>query len=63
MAEGFPDDPVRIHWSFTDPSSATGDTQTQLKLFRRVRDEIQGRIRTLITLARRDRAEVVRSSA
>jgi arsenate reductase len=52
----FPDDPVRIHWSFTDPSSANGDTEAQLRVFRRVRDDIQGRIRTLITLARRDRA-------
>ncbi|HUJ13067.1 MAG TPA: arsenate reductase ArsC [Thermoanaerobaculia bacterium] len=50
----FPDDPVRIHWSFNDPSAATGDQPARLEVFRRVRDEIQGRIRTLVTLAERD---------
>jgi arsenate reductase len=49
----FPSDPERIQWSITDPSSVAGDETARLKVFRRVRDEIQGRIRTLITLAER----------
>jgi arsenate reductase len=39
-----PDDPSRIHWSFDDPSAATGDHDAKLVMFRRVRDEIQDRV-------------------
>ena len=41
----FPGKTVRIHWSFDDPAAATGDPQTQLAVFRRVRDEIEERLR------------------
>jgi arsenate reductase (thioredoxin) len=34
----------RLHWSFEDPSQATGTAEERLKLFRRVRDEIRERI-------------------
>ncbi len=34
----------RLHWSFEDPSRATGSEATRLAVFRRVRDEIEGRI-------------------
>jgi arsenate reductase len=40
----FPGRAERLHWSFDDPAEATGDQESQLKLFRRVRDEIKARL-------------------
>ena len=34
----------RLHWSFEDPSRATGDAEQQLAVFRRVRDQIHDRL-------------------
>ena len=34
-----------LHWSFDDPSAATGTGEERLMVFRRVRDEIGSRIR------------------
>ena len=34
----------RLHWSFEDPSRATGDEAQRLAVFRRVRDKIQERL-------------------
>jgi len=34
----------RLHWSFDDPSRATGDEAQRLGVFRRVRDQIQERL-------------------
>ncbi len=34
----------RRHWSFDDPSRATGTEDEQLAVYRRVRDEIRARI-------------------
>ena len=34
----------RLHWSFEDPSRATGSEEQRLAVFRRVRDEIQARV-------------------
>ena len=34
----------RLHWSFEDPSRATGGEEARLAVFRRVRDEIEARI-------------------
>jgi arsenate reductase (thioredoxin) len=34
----------RLHWSFEDPSQATGSEDERLKVFQRVRDEIRERI-------------------
>jgi arsenate reductase len=36
---------TRLHWSFEDPSQATGSEARRLEIFRRVRDQIQGRVR------------------
>jgi arsenate reductase len=47
----FPGDTKRIHWSFDDPSAATGDDEHRLKAFRRVREEITQRLRILTNLA------------
>jgi arsenate reductase (thioredoxin) len=35
---------TRLHWSFEDPSRATGSEETRLAVFRRVRDQIEARI-------------------
>jgi arsenate reductase len=35
----------RLHWSFQDPSRAEGSEEKRLEVFRKVRDEIQARIR------------------
>jgi len=40
----FPAKTTRLHWSFDDPSAAEGSEADRLKVFRRVRDEINGRI-------------------
>jgi arsenate reductase len=40
----FPDAKNRLHWSFRDPSRATGSEEEHLEVFREVRDEIRGRI-------------------
>jgi arsenate reductase len=40
----FPWRTTRLHWSFEDPSRAPGSETEQLPVFRRVRDEIAGRL-------------------
>jgi arsenate reductase (thioredoxin) len=42
----FPGGAQRLHWSFEDPSAATGSEEDRLAVFRRVREEILERIRT-----------------
>jgi arsenate reductase (thioredoxin) len=42
----FPGATRRLHWSFDDPSAATGSEERRLAAFRRVRDEIRARIET-----------------
>jgi arsenate reductase (thioredoxin) len=41
----FPRTVRRLHWSFEDPSRATGTEDERLQVFRRIRDEISARIR------------------
>jgi arsenate reductase len=41
----FPERTTRLHWSFDDPSLATGTEQDRLETFRQVRDQIIVRIR------------------
>lgn len=43
----FPGQTQRIHWSFQDPAAAQGDNEARLDVFRRVRDEIRSRLKTL----------------
>jgi arsenate reductase len=38
----------RLHWSFPDPSRATGSEEEQLAVYREVRDAIATRIRELV---------------
>lgn len=40
----FPGAKRRRHWSFPDPSKATGSTEEQMAVYRRVRDDIRARI-------------------
>lgn len=40
----FPGAARRLHWSFDDPSRATGTDEEQLAVYRRVRNEIRARI-------------------
>ena len=44
----FPGNTKRLHWSFEDPAAAEGDEQARLAVFRRVRDEIQQRLRLFV---------------
>ena len=44
----FPAKCSRLHWSFEDPSQATGSDEQRLTVFRRVRDQIERRIRDWI---------------
>lgn len=44
----FPGKTKRIHWSFDDPAAAEGDEAHRLAVFRRVRDEIKGRLREFV---------------
>jgi arsenate reductase (thioredoxin) len=41
----FPGRTTRLHWSFEDPSAATGNEAERLAVFRRVRDAIAARLR------------------
>lgn len=45
----FPGGTQRIHWSFDDPTAATGTDEDRLRTFREVRDEIQQRLRMFVT--------------
>lgn len=40
----FPGAENRLHWSFEDPSGATGDDEQRRAMYRRVRDGIRARI-------------------
>ena len=40
----FPGAKRRLHWSFPDPSKATGTREEQLAVYRQVRDDIQAHI-------------------
>jgi arsenate reductase len=40
----FPNKSNRLHWSFPDPSRATGSEKQRLDVFRTVRDQIKDRL-------------------
>jgi arsenate reductase len=48
----FPGGRVRDHWSFEDPSKATGTPDEQLAVYRRVRDQIAARVRGFVASTR-----------
>ena len=43
----FPGKTERIHWSVEDPAADKGDEQAKLTVYRRVRDELRERLKTL----------------
>jgi len=43
----FPGKTQRIHWSFEDPAAVQGDKSIRLAAFRRIREEIRERFKTL----------------
>lgn len=45
----FPGAKTMLHWSFDDPSAATGSDEERLQEFRRVRDQIAERLRQFAT--------------
>ncbi|MBE3558582.1 MAG: ArsR family transcriptional regulator [Ktedonobacteraceae bacterium] len=53
----FPDDPLRIHWSFPDPASLTGPEEEQYHTFEQIGLQLTNRIRLLITLLERERRQ------
>jgi len=44
----FPGKTQRLHWSFDDPAAAQGDEAARLAVFRRIRDEIENRLREFV---------------
>lgn len=44
----FPNATYRLGWAFDDPAAATGSEEDRLAVFRRVRDEIDGRIQAWV---------------
>ncbi len=49
----FPGDPERIHWSFDDPSAATGSEEERLKAFRDVRNLLNMRLQNWLLAVNR----------
>lgn len=39
----------RMHWNFDDPRAVTGSDEERLRVFRRIRNEIEERLRTFAT--------------
>ena len=49
----FPGARQQLHWSIPDPAEVDGDEASRLAAFRRVRDDLDGRIREFIAGAER----------
>ncbi|MFI4876930.1 MAG: arsenate reductase ArsC [Blastopirellula sp. JB062] len=47
----FPGAQQTLHWPFDDPADAAGDDEEKMVMFRRVRDEIQAKIKNYLTTA------------
>jgi len=54
----FPGVAKRIHWSFDDPAEATGSESEILDVFRRVRDEIRGRLTEFVEQSAKSRPSI-----
>lgn len=50
----FPGTPARIHWSFPDPSAATGTEEERFRAFQRVRDDITHALEAWVRTVDRD---------
>ena len=51
----FPGAAQRLHWSFPDPSRATGSEEEQLAVYRQVREAIGERVRAYVARVERSR--------
>jgi arsenate reductase len=47
----FPGAPERVHWSLADPAAVSGTREEKLAAFRRVRDELERRVRLFVSSA------------
>jgi arsenate reductase (thioredoxin) len=47
----FPGTPEHVHWSLADPAAVAGTREEKLAAFRRVRDELESRIRLFVSSA------------
>lgn len=47
----FPGTHKKLHWSFEDPATVVGSEEQRLAEFRRVRDEISGKVREFVKTA------------
>jgi arsenate reductase len=47
----FPGAPRRIHWSLPDPAASGGTYEEKLEVFRRVRNELEARLRAFLAAA------------
>jgi arsenate reductase len=54
----FPGAERSAHWSFDDPADATGSERERLVVFRRVRDEINARVKMFVLAGGRADVEV-----
>jgi arsenate reductase len=52
----FPGAENTLHWGFDDPAAATGTEEERLAVFRRVMEQIAGRVRLFIAVALHERA-------
>ena len=50
----FPGAPERLHWSLRDPAAVSGTPAEKLAAFRKVRDDLEGRVRELVNSAARE---------
>ena len=48
----FPGQCKRLHWSLEDPAGAIGTIEQRLRVFRKIRDQIKGKIEALLKLER-----------
>lgn len=55
----FPGRAERIHWSFPDPAAAQGSDEERLRIFRRVRDDIEARLREWLAQSDKQHRQVV----
>lgn len=46
----FPGQGKRLHWSLEDPAGAIGTIEQRLRVFRKIRDQIKGKIEALLKL-------------
>lgn len=59
----FPGADKGAHWGFDDPAEAQGTQEQRLRVFRRVRDEINARVKMFVLAGGRDDVNVPKATA